>query len=812
MSRHFSLKVLLWSIFFVLWTLPTFASEPLFLTYNSYGVGGSPIAFCSGDLDGDGDLDLAVLDYYRIISILMNNGDGTFQDTVNYEIEAEASCAVDISCTDLDGDGDLDLAVTVRHFTNAIFILKNNGDGTFQVPVSYAIPGAYVFPASLFCADLDGDNDIDIAVSCWEGMTSVVWILKNNGDGAFQASNNYPVSDQIEPDPRSLFCADLDGDGDIDIAVACNFGGTVCILKNNGNGTFQGAGNYEIAGSPKQVFCADLDGDSDLDLAVSSFVPEYNGNSIFILKNNGNGTFQGAGNYRPFENPSGESSGLFCADLDGDSDLDLAATSRGPNCVSVLMNNGDGTFVDIESAEVYGAYGSGSSPISVLCLELDVDGDIDLAVLGKYVSILKNNGDGTFHKTDRYKAGTEPASVFCADLDGDGDLDIAVANHYDSFSIFKNNGDGTFQNSVNYYGIGPHPTSIFCADIDGDSDLDLAVSAGSAVFIFKNNGDGTFVSAGSYNTAGTTPSSVFGADLDGDGDIDLATADYCGGHVGNDNVSILKNNGDGTFQAAVSYGVGDGPYFICGADLDGDGDLDLAVANNYSSDTYYVSILKNNGDGTFQAVVNYRTGDKPFSISCADLDGDSDIDLAVAVVYGDVSILMNNGDGTFASAVDYLTPGALFSIFSADLDGDGDLDLAAANFWDHNVCILRNNGDGTFTNSREVYEAGIQPIFVFCADLDMDGDIDLAVANELSDDISISKNLTNVPANQRGDINGDGTINIGDVVYLIAYLYKGGPSPEPLIVGDVNCNGIVDVGDVVYLVNYLYEGGPSPCE
>lgn len=61
-----------------------------------------------------------------------------------------------------------------------------------------------------------------------------------------------------------------------------------------------------------------------------------------------------------------------------------------------------------------------------------------------------------------------------------------------------------------------------------------------------------------------------------------------------------------------------------------------------------------------------------------------------------------------------------------------------------------------------------------------------------------------------GDCNGDGVIDVGDVVYLINYLYKNGPAPIPLMAGDVTCDGVVDVGDVVYLINYLYKGGPAP--
>jgi len=64
----------------------------------------------------------------------------------------------------------------------------------------------------------------------------------------------------------------------------------------------------------------------------------------------------------------------------------------------------------------------------------------------------------------------------------------------------------------------------------------------------------------------------------------------------------------------------------------------------------------------------------------------------------------------------------------------------------------------------------------------------------------------------RGDANGDGVINSADVVYLINYLFKGGPAPEPLQAGDVNCDEIINSADVVYLINYLFKGGPPPCE
>jgi outer membrane protein assembly factor BamB/6-phosphogluconolactonase (cycloisomerase 2 family) len=400
-----------------------------------------------------------------------------------------------------------------------------------------------------------------------------------------------------------------------------------------------------------------------------------------------------------------------------------------------------------------------------------------------------------------YGAGHNPSSVFCADLDGDTYPDLAVANEYsDSVSILKNNGDGTFQSAVNY-GAGDGPYSVFCADLDGDDDLDLAVanSGSNNVSILKNKGDGSFEDAVNYGT-GDAPHSVFCADLDGDGDLDLAVANY-----GSDSVSILENNKDGTFQNAVNYGVGGAPYSIFCADLDRDGDLDLAVTD-YGSDS--VSILKNNGDGTFQAKVDYETGDYPVSVFCADLNGDSHLDLAVtraSISQDNVSILKNNGDGTFQTKVEYSAGDISVSVFCADLDKDSDLDLAVANYSDENVSILKNNGDGSFQPQVFYPIGGISPYSVFSADLDRDGDLDLAVANHWSDNVSILLNI------RRGDCNGDRVIDISDVVFLINFLFINGPAPVPLPVGDVNCDGVVDVSDVVYLINYLFINGPAPC-
>lgn len=239
-------------------------------------------------------------------------------------------------------------------------------------------------------------------------------------------------------------------------------------------------------------------------------------------------------------------------------------------------------------------YAAGDHPESIFCADLDMDGDLDMAVANNFgynISILINNGNGTFEDPVNYPAGDDPFSIYCADFDGDEDIDIAVASYY-TIAVLLNNGDGTFE-GPDIYGEGAnHFYFICCADLNGDSYPELVAAdphGFSAVFVLLNNGDGTFVyDYNNYWVGGSEPWSVSCSDLDGDDDFDMAVANY-----GSNDVSIFMNNGDGTFGNAVNYSVGDYSRFVYTADFDNDLDIDVAVANMGSDD---VSILMNNGN------------------------------------------------------------------------------------------------------------------------------------------------------------------------------------------------------------------------
>ncbi len=676
-----------------------------------FETGNLPSSVAFGDLDGDGDSDLTVTNYEsNSISVLRNEGDGTFEVQVQYPVGSGPESVV---LGDLDGDGDTDIAVA-NFDSDTVSVLRNRGDGTFAAHVQYGVGSV---PESIALGDLDGDGDPDLAVA--KQFSDNVSVLRNNGDGTFAAHVQYGVGSE----PDSVVLGDLDGDGDADLAVTNAGSSTVSILLNQGDGTFAAHVQYGVGLRPHWVALGDLDGDGDADLATAN----YNSDTVSVLLNQGDGTFAAHGEYGVGNGPASVALG----DLDGDGDADLAVANQIADTVSIVLNLGDAMFA------VHAEYGVGTNATAVALGDLDGDGDADLAVanaLSDTVSVLRNQGDGAFQVPPEYAVGRDPLSVAVGDLDGDADADLAVANGVsNSISVLRNSGDRTFADQVEFP-VGARPTSVALGDLNGDGSADMAVgNDGSNTFsVLFNQGDGTF---GELFTSGVgpDPDSVALGDLDGDGDADLVVGDYSSINT----ISVFLNKGDATFADPVPYSIGVNANSLGLGDLDRDGDVDLAVAN-YGSNT--VSVLLNQGDGTFAAHVQYDVGNEPISVALGDLDGDGAAELAVANYGSDaVSVLGNRGDGTFAAEVRYGVGGSPRSVAVGDLDRDGDTDLAVANYDFNTVSVLENQGDGSFA-ARVQYGVGIGPSSVVMVDLDLDGDPDLAVANSGSDTVSVLLN------------------------------------------------------------------------
>jgi hypothetical protein len=701
-----------------------FVTPPQYATSIPFGY--TPVALAVGDFNNDGKLDLAVVSDSNpgVVSILLGNGDGSFQTHVDYAVGSEP---VSVAVADLNGDGNLDLAIA--NSSGSLSVLFGNGDGTFQTAVGYATAAQ---PISIAVGDFNGDGKLDLAVA--NVGASSVSIFLNSGNGTFPSRMDFATGYF----PQSVTVGDFDGDGKLDLAVANACGtvtpgsncdgpyinGTVSVLLGNGDGTFQAHVDYVVGIIPVYVTAADLNGDGNLDLLVADSggigLPPLGGD-VTVLWGNGSGSFtaqQFTTGYRP--------SSVVVGDFNGDGRLDFVVTNEFDATVSIFVDQSSMNFA--QPAFFYGASGFAQTAVAG---DFNGDGKLDLAVgCGSGVCILMGDGKASFSQTPlSYPTGNGAISVAVSDLNGDKKSDAVVANLLDNdVSVFLGNGDGTFQSQVNYStGIGP--TSVVIGDINHDGNPDLAVANQTAntVSVLLGNGDGTFQTHVDYPTA-NGPSFLAIGDLNGDGNLDLAVA--C---TNSSSVSILLGNGDGTFRAHSDLGVGDPPTGITLGDFNGDGKLDLAVLNGTE-----ITILLNNGDGSFggPAPIALLPGiglSEYSGIQSADLNGDGKLDLAVTGLYEGLIVLLGNGDGTFQAPAIYYShaPGSGPSIAIGDFNGDGFLDVATGS--GSGTTLFLGNGDGSF-QAPQLYTTGHGSNSgggnaLAAGDLTGDGKLDLTVAN-----------------------------------------------------------------------------------
>jgi FG-GAP-like repeat/Abnormal spindle-like microcephaly-assoc'd, ASPM-SPD-2-Hydin len=334
-----------------------------------------PETVATGDFNEDGKFDLAVAENgSNSVSILLGNGDGTFQAHVDYAVGMGPSSVV---AADFNGDGILDLAVRNQAPSNSVSILLGNGDGTFQPAMNFATGAGN---ARMVAADLNGDGKLDLATT--NNNDGTVSILLGNGDGTFQNHVDYAAG----PSPLPLAVGDVSQDGRLDLIVGNTTSNEYSVLLGNGGGAFQPYKSYPTITNPQSIVLADFSGDGRLDLAVLS---EGGRPGLAILLGNGDGTFQSFADYAMGCGNDGTDCTAAVADLNGDGKLDLAVPNGPANRVSILLGNGDGTFQDPLS------FATGQQPQQVIVGDFNGDGRLDLVAAdnsSSAVSVLLQDG------------------------------------------------------------------------------------------------------------------------------------------------------------------------------------------------------------------------------------------------------------------------------------------------------------------------------------------------------------------------------------------------------------------------------------
>jgi hypothetical protein len=750
----------------------------------SFPTGRSDYAVATGDFNGDGNLDLVTTDQFdNQVYVLLGNGDGTFGPPVSF---ATAGFPSSVAVGDFNGDGRLDLAVAAE-FPNrglgSVSILLGNGDGTFQRHVDFATGTG---PVSVAVADFNRDGKLDLATA--NSYTNNVSVLLGLGDGTFAPHRDFSAMQGV----NSVAVGDLNGDGNPDIVTADYIAGVVSVLLGNGDGTFQAQKTFAAGCVPFYAAVIDLNGDGKPDLAVANgqcnLMTDMT-DSVNILLGNGDGTFQPFVGY-----PTGADGVYVAAeDFNGDGLPDLAISNSKGNSISILLGNGDGTLrphMDFGTSNFPDVIAVGDFNGDH---KVDLATPSQLTSQIGVVEVLLGNGDGTFQARQDFSTTPNPSSVAVADFNNDGKFDLAVTSSFDSGSqnfveILLGNGDGTFQNPVEY-STGNLPRGLASGDfnLDGNADLIIADSYDKAVSIFLGNGDGTFQPATVYST-GAFPLGVVVADFNGDGKPDFAVVNYCGDTTGNclnavqGTVTVWLGNGDGTFGGRGDYKVRNWPASLAVGDFNGDGKLDVVTANEAGNS---VSILLGNGDGTFQGQKVYSTGGNtsPRWVTVADFNHDGKLDIVTAnECTNSVGVLLGNGDGTFQHVVQYPAGVEPLALAVADFNADGALDLAVSTdvLGNGQNLLLLGNGDGTFQRPA-AFSAGSLSRAIAVADFNGDHRPDVVITNPDSNSISILLNSIGTAVKLTSAPNPS---DLGDTVMFTATV-AGSIKGEPVPTGTV---------------------------
>ena len=354
-------------------------------TAHQYATGQGPTWVAAGDFNGDKNLDLAVTNSTdNTVSVLLGNGDGTFQEHVDYPADASLSA---VAVGDFNADGKQDLVVA----SGSDGLLLGNGDGTFQAMVPLLTSALQSYAVAV--GDLNGDGKPDLVfVSSVYGNQ----VLLGNGDGTFLAGGDISYWSYFYP--CCVVLGDFNGDSKLDVVLsAANQGsGWAIPIAGNGDGNFQfmGFGFYAIgdAEAGSGVVLGDFNGDGKQDIATGSGFSS----GVGLLLGNGDGTFQSP---TEFATGSGTPTAVAVADFNADGKPDLVVVNgnslgvNGSNTVSILLGNGDGTF------QAHADYPTGQAPTSVAIGDFNGDGKLDLAITNQddnTVGILLGNGDGTF--------------------------------------------------------------------------------------------------------------------------------------------------------------------------------------------------------------------------------------------------------------------------------------------------------------------------------------------------------------------------------------------------------------------------------
>lgn len=662
-----------------------------------------------GDVDGDGDLDLVVFAYEEDgIYTILNNGDGTFAEPIGSQLGLLGWNVQELMLGDMDGDGAMDVVLRLFSSPYGVSVCANEGAGSFGVA---QVTGSNGYAGDSALGDVDDDGDLDVMLAGELNSLDMV-VLENDGLGGLS---------RVETDVSSttnsglLSGADIDGDGDLDLAIKGTSGGRV--HRNDGGGVYTEILSFPMSGGSDALDWRDVDGDGDPDL-VHVYEPR-----VYWYENLGAGMFGTervvrAGSlvrHGAFAEPgrvdiafvSGDSIGML-ESIDGDAYDQPEVVDEGWDFVGSILvfdvdNNGHRDVLvginDFGFAFAHTRYSDAGGFTHALELSTGSNGAYEPAQIrnsvrkdfvtmsGDQIYTLKNTGTGGLAIWRTMSTGSDTIrSPKIVDFDSDGFDDIfnlnMTNNGIDTRRNLRQTGfnEGRFGAPVTHdLGIAS-PWSLWVGDLSGDGIVDAVITtrrlgAGpDELVVVLGNPDGTFSTAQSFGTDGSNTTARVG-DVDNDGDLDVLHA------TGTDTIlRVLLNDGSGAFVLQTQdIGVETNRFEL--GDLDSDGVLDL-VSLDFQTSSF--SVMTGDGAGGFTRAGRYDHGLEAASLAIGDVNADSMLDVLIG----------STNTATNAELMIFTQRCVELEVCTADLTGDGALD-----FFDLSELLTNQvdyNGDTAF--------------------------------------------------------------------------------------------------------------------